>query len=296
MQDNINIKKVKIQGVEPKKIDNEKYVKCIKQGNKYMDIIEKERPTGATIKKLSKKEYVVVSTGEIKEYKQKKETTEKTIKNLKETFTRLRQLIRTNFTDNSKNQLFLTLTYKENMTDEKQLYKDFDAFYKRLKRKLKEHKLEYIAVAEPQGRGAWHFHIMLKSTNQTNLYIDNKELEKIWGNGYTDAQRLKSDDVGSYYVAYFTDLLEEDEKGNKKRVKGSRLKMYPKGFKFYRTSRGIEKPKEIKIQYKELEKQGYTKTYATAFQLINVMEDDKILNVIQKETWKKINEEVKGKP
>lgn len=287
MQDNNNIKKIKIQGVEPKKIDNEKYVKAIKQGNKYIDIIEKERQTGATIKKLSKKEYMVISTGEIKEYKVKEETTKKDKENLKKTFNKLRQLIRTNFTDNSKNQLFITLTYRENMTDEKQLYKDFDAFYKRLKRKLKEHKLEYIAVVEPQGRGAWHFHIMLKSTNQNNLYIDNKELEKIWGNGYTDTQRLKSDDVGTYYVSYFTDLLKEDKKGNKKRIKGNRLSMYPKDFKFYRTSRGIEKPKKIDIQYKELEKQGYTKTYATAFQLIDVMEDDKILNVIQKETWKK---------
>ena len=257
--------------------------------------MDKEIPTRATVKKLSKNEYLVVSTGEIKQY-ETKETKEKTTKNLKETFTRLRQLIRTNFTNNSKNQLFITLTYKENMTDEKQLYKDFDLFYKRLKYKLKEHKLEYIAVAEPQGRGAWHFHIMLKSTNQANLYIDNKILEKIWGNGYTDAQRLKSDDVGSYYVSYFTDLLEEDKKGNKKRVKGSRLSMYPKGFKFYRTSRGIEKPKEIKIKYEELEKQGYKNTYTTAFKLIDTMQDDKILNVIQKETWKKTNQEIKGKP
>lgn len=295
MQEYNNTKKVKVQVLEPKKIEKEKYVKAIVQGRNYIDIIEKDHPTGATVKKLSKKEYLVVSTGEIKEYKPKEETTEKATENLKKTFTRLRQLIRTNFTNNSKNQLFITLTYKENMTDEKQLYKDFDLFYKRLKYKLKEHNLEYIAVAEPQGRGAWHFHIMLKSTNQANLYIDNKTLEKIWGNGYTDAQRLKSDDVGSYYVSYFTDLLEEDKKGNKKRVKGSRLNMYPKGFKFYRTSRGIEKPKEIKIKYEELEKQGYENTYTTAFEIYDELED-KVLNRIQKETWKKTNQEIKRKP
>lgn len=291
MQINNNIKNVKIQGVEPKNIDKEKYVKAIVQGKKYMDIIEKERPTGATIKKISKEEYIVVSTGEIRKYNTK-DTTDKTKENLKKTFNRLRQLIRTNFTNDSKNQLFLTLTYAENMTNEKQLYKDFDAFNKRLKYKLKEHKLEYIAVAEPQGRGAWHFHIMLKSTNKDNLYIDNKVLEQIWGYGYTDAQRLKSDDVGSYYVSYFTDLLEEDEKGNKKRIKGSRLSMYPKGFKFYRCSRGIEKPKEINIKYGELEKQGYINTYTTAFKVINEI-DDKILNVFQKETWKKVIKEIK---
>lgn len=287
MQDNINIKRIKVQEVEPKKINNEKYVKAVLQGEKYIDIINKNREIGATIKKISKEEYIVVSTGEVKEYKPKKEITEKAKEDLKKTFNRLRELIRTNFLENTKNQVFITLTYSKNMTDEKQLYKDFDAFYKRLKRKLKEHKLEYIAVAEPQGRGAWHFHIMLKSTNQSNLYIDNKELEKIWGNGYTDIQRLKSDDVGTYYVSYFTDLLDENERSNKKFVKGSRLKMYPKGFKFYRCSRGIKKPEEIYLKYGELEKQGYTKTYVTAFQLIDTMENDKILNVIQKETWKK---------
>lgn len=285
MQNNNNIKNIKIQVVKQKKIDKEQYVKAVVQGNKYIDIMHKEYFVGATIKKLSKKEYVVVSTGEIKKYK-KEEATEKERENLKKTFNRLRQLIRTNFVNDAKNQLFITLTYKENMTDEKQLYKDFDKFYKRLKYKLKEHQLEYIAVAEPQGRGAWHFHIMLKSTNKANLYIDNKILEQIWGKGYTDAQRLKSDDVGSYYVAYFTDLLEEDKQGNKKRVKGSRLSMYPKGFKFYRTSRGVEKPKEIKLKYGEIEKGEYKKIYSTAFEIYNTV-DDKIINVIQKEVWKK---------
>lgn len=292
MQNNNNTKKIKIQGVEPKKIAKEKYVKAIVQGKKYIDIMDKDRHIGATVKKLNKEQYLVISTGEIKEYKPK-DTTEKAKEDLKKTFNKLRQLIRTNFTNNSTNQLFLTLTYKENMTDEKQLYNDFDAFYKRLKRKLKEHKLEYITVAEPQGRGAWHFHIMLKSTNQVNLYIDNKILEQVWGHGYTDAQRLKSDDVGSYYVSYFTDLLEEDKKGNKKHIKGSRLAMYPKGFKFYRTSRGIEKPKEVKIKYGELEKQGYTNTYTTAFKIIDEMQENKVLNIIQKETWKKTNTEIK---
>ena len=285
MQNNNNIKKIKIKGVIPKEIAKETYVKAIVQGSKYVDIINKEKNIGATVKKISKKEYMVLSTGEIKEYKPK-ETTGKEIKNLKETFNSLRQLIRTNFTNESKNQLFITLTYKENMQDSKRLMKDFEIFYKRLKRRFKEHKFEYIAVAEPQGRGAWHFHIMLKSLNQYNLYIDNKLLTEIWGNGYTDVKRLKSDDVGSYYVAYFTDLIEIDNKGDKKRLKGSRLQYYPKGFKFYRTSRGIQKPKKIDIQYGELEKQGYERKYKTAYEIYNVLED-KSINIIQRETWKR---------
>ena len=284
---NNTTKKIKIQGVEPKKIEKEKIIKCKVQGKKYIDVIDMEFNPIATVKKLSKEQYLVVSTGEVKEYKKtdEKYCDDFRIDNLKKTFEKLRQLIRTNFTNDSKNQLFLTLTYKENMKDEKQLYSDFDKFYKRLKYKLKNHNLEYIAVAEPQGRGAWHFHVMLKSTNKSNLFIDNKELEKIWSNGYTDCQRLKSDDVGTYYVAYFTDLLTEDNKGNKKRVKGSRLSMYPKGFKFYRCSRGIEKPKEIYLPYGELEKQGYKNTYTNSFEILK--ENGQVINKIQKETWKK---------
>lgn len=284
---NDNTKEIKIQGVAPKKINKEKIVKVKIQGKKYIDVIDMKFNPIATVKKLSKEQYLVVSTGEVKEYKKtdEKYCDDFRIDNLKKTFEKLRQLIRTNFSNNSKNQLFITLTYKENMQDEKQLYKDFDTFYKRLKRKLKNHKLEYISVAEPQGRGAWHFHIMLKSINQANLYIDNKILERLWEKGYTDTQRLKSNDVGTYYVAYFTDLLSEDDKGNKKRVKGSRLSMYPKNFKFYRCSRGIEKPKEIYLPYGELEKQGYKNTYTNAFEILK--EDGQVINEIQKETWKK---------
>lgn len=286
MQEYDNIKKVKVQVLEPKKIDKEKYVKAIVQGRNYIDIVEKERQTGATVKKLSKKEYLVVSTGEVKEYKPKEETTEKAIEDLKKTFTRLRQLIRTNFDNVSKNQLFLTLTYGENMRDPEKLMKDFEIFYKRLKRKCKNCKFEYISVAEPQGRGAWHFHIMLKAVNQKYLFIDNKVVSELWGHGWTTTEALRSDDVGSYYVAYFTDILDPNSKNEKKRQKGERLKYYPKGFKFYRTSRGIKKPKEINIKYEELEKQGYENTYTTAFEIYDELED-KVLNRIQKETWKR---------
>ena len=251
MQEDNNTNKIKIQGVKPKKIEKEKNVKMTIQGNNYVDVLDMERPAKATIKKLDKKHYCVLRTGEIKEYK-KEETTEKDKDNLKKTFARLRQLIRTNFTKDGHNQLFITLTYAENMTDEKRLYNDFKAFFKRLQYRLKGHKLDYIAVMEPQGRGAWHVHLMLKS-DKPILFLDNVELEKIWGLGYTETQRLKSDDVGSYYVAYFTDILQEGKDGSKKHKKGSRLHLYPKGFKFYRTSRGIRKPDEIMAEYGGLE-------------------------------------------
>lgn len=286
MQNNNNTNKIKIQEVKPKEIEKEKRVKAIKQGKRHIDVVDMERPAKPTIKKLDKNRYKVLRTGEIKEYNKNK-TPDKSKDNLKKTFNRLRQLIRTNFTENGQNQLFITLTYAENMTDEKRLYRDFEAFFKRLQRRLKGHKLDYIAVAEPQERGAWHFHLMLKS-DQPILYIDNKELAKIWGFGYTDTQRLKSDDVGSYYVAYFTDILADDKnvKSEKKRKKGARLSFYPKDFKFYRTSRGIKKPEEIYVKYGELKENGYKIAYQAAYEIIDEIRNEKI-NRIQRETLKR---------
>ena len=265
-------------------------VKAVIQGHNYVDITYSQKQCKPHIKKLSKHNYVVLSSGEIKKYNNSKNNI-KTQSNLRKTFKNLRQLIRTNFDNKSKNQLFITLTYAENMTDHKRLYSDFDAFLKRLKRRFKEHKFDYIAVAEPQERGAWHFHILLK-TNQKTLYINNTELTTLWGNGFTDVQRLKSDDVGSYYVAYFTDILDET-KNSKRRKKGERLKFYPKNFKFYRCSRGIKKPVEKIINYNYIaNSNNFKQTYCKTIEISKIDQNNTqndVINRIQYETFKRIN-------
>lgn len=246
--DNCKTKEEKNQGLKIEsnflyEIENHEVVKVIKQGDSFADIVYMDKVAKPNIKKISADKYIDLSTGEIRlfDHKDGKES----IRSLKSTFKRLIGLIRCNFTEGSSNQLFITLTYAENMMDSKKLYDDFKNFYKKLKRKYKEHKFEYIAVAEPQERGAWHFHIMLKSDRY--LYIDNREMEKIWGHGWTTTERLKSNDVGTYYVAYFTNLeteceMDQEGKKSKKHIKGSRLHYYPKGFNFYRCSRGLKKP------------------------------------------------------
>lgn len=50
----------------------------------------------------------------------------------------------------------LTLTYRENMQDMERLQKDFDLFRRRMSRAKKFH---YVAIVEPQERGAFHMHI-----------------------------------------------------------------------------------------------------------------------------------------
>ena len=75
---------------------------------------------------------MVIGTGEIKEYQQ---TDTKQADSLRKTFTNLRQLINTNFHVNDS-ELFLTLTYAENMQDPERLYTDYKKFFMRLRYSL----------------------------------------------------------------------------------------------------------------------------------------------------------------
>lgn len=254
-------------------------VEC--QGNDYVAIRASEFKTKQTVRKLSKEDYLVLSTGEVKKYGKKNSV--KVNENLRKTFSKLRGLIRTNFDSKSKNQLFVTLTYKENMTDSTRLYRDFDKFVKRLRYKYKKCKFEYIAVAEPQKRGAWHFHVMLKDTANAVLYINCDDIERIWGLGASRTERLKSDEVGSYYSSYFTDILEEGKSklSERKKKKGARLHMYPVGFKFYRCSRGIKKPSTYVANIIDVESEYSHKVYSSSFDLIVFDEgvlDERIAN------------------
>lgn len=262
------------------------HLKVSLQGNDFAEATFLARTPKQTIRKLDKHRYLIIKTGEVKEFT--KANVYKQNENLRKTFTRLMGLIRNNFTSDSQNQLFITLTYAEGIRDRELLYTDLDKFMKRLRYQYKDHKLEYITVAEPHKSGDWHLHLMLKSDKPV-LYIDNKDMERIWGKGMTETERLKSDDVGTYYVAYFTDVLDETklaegETMSKARQKGERLKYYPKGFNFYRASRGIEKPIEKTMTYDEVKAEYGKPKFVKAY---NLKDGDKIINCIAKASFKK---------
>lgn len=240
------------------------------------------QPKGG-IRRIDKEHYEVISTGEVREYMPSDAECSKHIKNLKRTMAKLMQLFRANFTGGI-NELFITLTYKENMTDSVQLMKDWDKFYKRLKYAFPDKEFAYIAVAEPQERGAWHFHVLLKDLKGKQLYIPNKELQEIWGHGYTDAERVRAEDAGLYFATYLTYIGQhkweqqaetpatlgetapqdggadrqrrrqsEQQPKSKREVKTSRLPLYPKHFKYYRCSRNLEQPYDVELTWDEVE-------------------------------------------
>ena len=223
-------------------------------------IVEKINKT-PHILKIDKNHYCKLSSGEIFEFTHtdsrmdNKASVSKSLKSL-------RELINTNIIDYRKVK-WITLTYSENMTNEKRLYKDFKNFIEKFRRHYG--KCEYIVACEPQGRGAWHMHLLI-IFNKKAPFIENNELEKLWKFGFTKTQNLSDniDNIGSYLTAYLGDMEITDyaKTGNydimnkkikyindKKYIKGGRLNLYPVGFHLYRCSKGIKKPIKYNGEY-----------------------------------------------
>lgn len=219
---------------------------------------------------------------------------------IRKTFKRLRAIINTNVVDVRKCK-FITLTYAENMTDPEQLKKDLVAFNKRFKRYIydltddagnkKGLDYEYISVCEPQGRGAWHAHIIFIFNKQIQ-FLKNSDVMRIWKGGdgktkrgFTTTKKIDNvDNVGAYLTAYLADMelpdketisfdqmqfnnqrpnvkevnaASYDENGKfkgfhkKKIIKGGRLNLYPVGFHIYRCSKGVKRPSSEYTTYGE---------------------------------------------
>ncbi|MGI2796967.1 rolling circle replication-associated protein [Bacillus cytotoxicus] len=254
--------------------------------NHIVEIQHMEKMNGKNhIKKLDKDSYVDLSTGEIKEF-QHIGNRQESYNSLRQTFKKLRYLINNNFLG-LPNELHMTLTYKENMTDTGRLYDDFRKFMQRLKRKYKKDtSIDYISVVEPQERGAWHCHLLIRFNDLDKVFVKNKELRELWGQGFVTIKSLKDiDNIGAYLSAYLTDVeLSEDTVSSvtkegrsietkivdgveKKFIKGGRLCMYPPGMNLFRKSKGMIYPERKTMSFEKAKKivgsakPHYVKTY-----------------------------------
>lgn len=222
---------------------------------------------------LPDREYVVLRTGEVLKMKPPAETRGENLRTLKNSLARLSKLIDANF-ERYKSTLTFTLTYKDNMTDTKELYQDWKKFWQRFQYQLGEDvATDYIVAFEPQGRGAWHAHACV--FQKKKRFLRSQTLEEIWGLGFVKiGKRPKNlDSLGKYLTAYLSDVplseyaqfvkdLSNEQrldlmkqkfqiKGEGDRehqfVKGARMLLYPARFRFFRWSKGIEQPKEKKM-------------------------------------------------
>ena len=276
-------------------------------------------PTGLdNLVKISKNEYCLKDTGEVREYSQSDSRADNK-SSLAKSFRNLRHLLNENFIG-APNELVITLTYAENMTDRERLMHDIDLWKKRMKRRYPD--FECIVIAEPQARGAWHCHIPCRFDNREEIFIPNHEIHKLWGHGFTKTKRIQGvDNIGAYLTAYLADIpldesnglayngkheivekevTDDDGKKTKKKfIKGGRLHMYPPGMKLYRKSKGIRKPDIQTMTYAQAKEIAGPREpdYSTARDIID--DNNKLLNTIfyeqynlRKEKSQALNNEV----
>lgn len=255
--------------------------KITKMGNIIDIVVSKKVNHNPVCRKVSKDMYCITSTGEVKEY-QHTQNRGQCSDSLRRTFRHIRELVNTNVND-CKSVRWVTLTYRENMTDTTRLYTDFKNFWKRFLYYCDAEgwtRPEYITVIEPQGRGAWHIHGVF-IWNEAAPFIENSILAELWRYGFVSIKEPKyTDNLGAYFSAYLTDMANEDieklpsqlryealstactitgsadlvektdEDGRaKKIIKYARLALYPPGTNIYRCSRGIKRPEISQTTY-----------------------------------------------
>lgn len=171
---------------------------------------------------------IILTNEEVEE--KKRENQAKSCRRAKQT---LIDLYNTNF---HVGDIFLTLTFKDNVSDRQIALYEFKKFIQRLRYRLGD--FDYIAVPELQKRGAYHFHLVFNPKRK----LDVNEVKEIWGNGNIDMRWIKpnpddvqlrsinSDNVGVYIAEY----ISKD------------FNWKPEGSKAYLCSKGLQRPEVLR--------------------------------------------------
>ncbi len=158
------------------------------------------------------------------ESERKEQNRLQTIRRQRET---IRRLAIANFDSGSK---FVTLTFRDKVTDIEQANKEFKKFIQRLRYAYGDFK--YIAVIEFQPSGRVHYHMI------SNLvYVPNSTLSDIWKQGFVRINRISHvDNVGAYITKYMT------KEGDDVRLQGHRA---------FQTSKGLDRALHQYLDSKE---------------------------------------------
>lgn len=242
-------------------------------------------------KKLNGEEYVNIDTGEIFKYKK---SLKRSKSSLSKSRKKLKELLLNNF-NGGKNEVFVTLTYKEQETDFNKVVKDLKDFWKILKKEFQD--LEYIGVIENQRiRTSWHIHMIIKDIKHNSLYIAQEEIKRLWNKGNVSVSKIINRNINE--ILSGIDNNEENEEDKKYNNAIMKVINYmcktqskediPVGKQTYHHSRGIKFPNVQKMSYQEA--QALIKNYYLISEntlLVASANTDKILKKIKEESYKR---------
>lgn len=248
-----------------------------KTGHESADRSNSDRKEIEPVKRLTRDTYLDSATNSVRTYQHKEKRTEN-----ESTFYRTKRelnwLILNSF-EGKDNELFITLTYKNQMYNYEKLGKDFRIFMRRLSRHFKEEvTFDYIVVRDPHLSGSWHMHVLMKySTNIdcTVLPTSNREWSELitekWKKGIAHiAPITEVNQLAAYLTRHLMDISVDDNGeeiemfadslSSKSLAKNKRLELYPLHFKIYSYSKRVEKPRKLYMTYAEC-KERYGETY-----------------------------------
>ncbi|KOF56796.1 hypothetical protein AGR56_09015 [Clostridium sp. DMHC 10] len=180
--------------------------------------------------KILEVEVYPISCKERKQSRKKKEKrTSLKQKNLNDKNARkhFARLVNNNFTDNDI-VAHLTYTDKELPENEEEAKRDITNYIRRIKHYRNKHglpEMKYMAVIEVGEKGKrLHHHIIMSGD------IDRDTVEKLWGKGRANADRLKADENGYEALAKYMTKSQKvtkdtkGTKGNKRWIQSRNLK------------------------------------------------------------------------
>lgn len=207
------------------------------------------------MRKIDKYHGVNTETGEIIPFNRSENRSQR-ICDFKHSLSSLRDIIKLNVVDLEK-CFFITLTYKDNISDREKFRKDFENFIKKFRRRYGD--CEYIKPVEYQGRGAIHCHLIIIFEKAPTVSITNENIVKCWKHGSVDVGTIESPEATAKYLTNFPFEYNESNEDldywfkTKKQKKGERVSFYAPHEKLYSCSKGIKHPETIKnIPYNEV--------------------------------------------
>ena len=218
----------------------------------------------------------------------KQENLQRSIKRSKR---KIFELVNTNYVEGKSS--FLTITFKENITD----YDLAFNYWTRFKKKVEYHykiKLQYCGVVEFQKRGAIHFHICLFNVG----YMEQEKLYNMWNSivpGGINIQGIKNnqcDNVGAYMTHYMNKDLENSF--GKDEYKGKKRYFYSRGLKEPSVDKLDTSIGQDKYIYKKI-LEMYEDNIVCEYKSIYERKETKIENITDMETGeikKVINENI----
>lgn len=222
--------------------------------------------SGSCIKKISKYEYIDTRTGERKYYDLDKPVN---IKDVKRKVRKYEEIVMYNF-QGGKNELFITLTCRDKITDLKVIKDRYKEFLENIQTDYKG--LECIALFETTSNSYWHIHLFLKYVDTSKvLTIPHQDLlNKYWTYGAV------------HIIRNFNTFKSLGHSKDSRQEKLERLTNFPKGCRMYMKTKGIKTPpKEMKAfkDCPEFKSSDYSITSAETYMVRNE-ETDKIVNAI----------------